>query len=217
MFAALMIIIAANRNRQGALLLLQVFAVLSAMWQIATWLEKFAFPPLVAAFPNIPGPPSSPITAAVITAFLAGFAAVKLYVSHSDPKDWGHPAHLIDDTYRKSSAWEAFMRNDKAGVNAVNKDLWDIWHNNKFASLWKKGLKEGEIRTAYVLLCRRAQAATDAIANLEKTLEAIKHFPDLNLAHAGFRGRPGTTSNGPRQGTEELRVLHHHPGSTPGS
>ena len=104
MFAALMVIIAANRNRQGALLLLQVFAVRSAMWQIATWLEKFTFPPLVAAFPNIPRTPPSPVTAAVITAFLAGFAAVKLYVSHSDPKDWGHPAHLIDDTYRKSSA-----------------------------------------------------------------------------------------------------------------
>ena len=104
MFAALMVIIAANRNRQGALLLLHVFAVLSAMWQIATWLEKFTFPPLVAAFPSIPAPPSSPITAAAITAFLGGLAAIKLYVSHSDPKDWGHPAHLIDETYRKSSA-----------------------------------------------------------------------------------------------------------------
>ena len=98
MCAALMVIIVANRNKQRALLLFQIFAVLSAMWQIATWIEKLGFPPLVAAFPNIPTPPSSPITAAVVTAFLAGFAAVKLYVSHSDPKDWGHPAHLIDET-----------------------------------------------------------------------------------------------------------------------
>ena len=71
-----------------------------------------------AAYPAIPAPPTSPFAAAAIAAFLTGFVAIKKYVSYTDPKEWGHPAYLIDPTFRISAAWEPFMRNDKAGVNA---------------------------------------------------------------------------------------------------
>ena len=40
-----------------------------------------------AAYPAIPLPPTSPFAAAAIAAFLTGLAALKQYVSHTDPKD----------------------------------------------------------------------------------------------------------------------------------
>ena len=144
--------------------ILLMWGTISALIQAT---KIFAPHIVAAAYPAIPTPPTSRFAANAIAAFLAGFATLKQYVSHTDPKDWGHPAYLIDPTFRTSAAWEPFMRNDRAGVNAVNSVFWEQWHHNEFFALWKKNITEGQVRTAYISLCRRAHAATEAIGKLE--------------------------------------------------
>ena len=105
-----------NQFQGYTVAILRFFLMWGAISALIKAMEILSPRIFAAAYPNIPAPPPAPITAALITAFLSGLAAVKLYVSHTDPKDWGHPAHLIDEVYRKSSVWEPFMRNDKEGV-----------------------------------------------------------------------------------------------------
>ena len=154
-----------NPPRTYVFALLRILLMWGTINALIRATEIFAPRIFAAAHPAIPTPPTSPFAAIAIADLLAGFATPKRYVSHTNPKDWGHPAYLIDQTFMTSAAWEPFMRNNRAGVNAVNSVFWEQWHHNEFFALWKKNITEGQVRTAYISLCRWARAATEASTN----------------------------------------------------
>ena len=96
MIAHLLVIMAANRNRQGALLLAQILGVLITIWHVLCFLEKHAFPPVAqAALVGLLPTPSLPVTTAAITAVSAALVAIYAYtrpMSQTLTKCTPHPA-----------------------------------------------------------------------------------------------------------------------------
>ena len=105
MITHLLVIMAANRNRQGALLLAQTLGVLIAIWHVLCFLEKHAFPPVAhAALVGLLPTPSPPVTTAAITAVSAALATIYAYTRPNTAD--------IDEVYSSSSMWIHFLNDD---------------------------------------------------------------------------------------------------------